>query len=136
MATTAYATRAQLTALAIPAAAVAGIATADQDLALLGASATANGYLRAAGYAVPLPTWHEDLTLAVCQIAAWRLMCGRGIGPEDSEALKESHDTGLQYLKDVAARKALPIDQTEDATPAVDEMAPLVSSDDIDDRGW
>lgn len=132
----AYATRAQLIQIAIPAAALTGISTTDQDAALEAASRKADGYLRAAGYGVPILAWHADLTEAVCQIAALALMRGRGLQPEGSQDLKDASDEALDYLRDVAAKKVIPIDQTEDATPDVDEMAPLVSSDPLDDRGW
>ena len=103
-----YATRAQFFAIALPAAACAGIPDADVDASLVDASATADSYLPPR-YPVPLTSWGDDLTGAVCRIAAWRLLTGRrGVSPEDPGVggISKAHDDAIRWLRDVQANRA------------------------------
>jgi phage gp36-like protein len=103
-----YATRAQLFAIALPAAACAGIPDADVDASIVDASATADSYLPPR-YPVPLTSWGDDLTGAVCRIAAWRLLTGRrGVSLEDPGVggLSKAHDDAIRWLRDVQANRA------------------------------
>ena len=124
----AYATRAELYVLGLPAAALTGVATADQDLALNAASSFCDSYLRGK-YGLPIVAPSYALKLCVCQIAAYRLMIARGFAPESpDDVLKTGHEDALAWLKDCAKGIASPVDYNADSTPSVDEGAPLMTS--------
>lgn len=130
----AYATRAELTTLAIPASALGGISTERQDAALEAASRLADGYLNAR-YRLPLTSYGSDLKRAVCDIAAFILMKARGFSPEtaDADMLQTAERSAVKWLEGIAAGKISPYGlsdsgpsgaNTEDVSEA--SHAPLV----------
>lgn len=128
----AYATRTQLTQLAIPAAALTGVSTADQDAALEAASDLADGYLRSR-YALPLTAWEDDLRRAVCGIAAYDLLTRRGFRPEDSgENVRLRYEDAVRWLKGVADGSISP--SITDSTPTEEEGGLQVDTEAR--RGW
>ena len=128
----AYATRAELYVLGLPSAALTGVATADQDLALDAASSFCDSYLRGR-YGCPIASASYALKLCVCQIAAYRLLCSRGFNPETLDGvIRTNYEEALAWLKDCAKGIASPIDQADDATPSTDENAPLIDSTDAE----
>jgi len=98
------------------------------------ASAQADGYLRRAGYTLPLTSVGEDLKAAVGSIAAYHLASKLGLLPEPAaqSAIYLRHKAALEWLKGVADGSITPIvtgAPTDDTS-----AAPLVSSD--PPRGW
>ena len=67
------------------------------------ASRTADGFL-AQRYSLPLLSCGDDLTMLVCQIAAYRIMCRRGWNPADpnNAGLVFLYNEALRTLKSVA----------------------------------
>lgn len=67
------------------------------------ASAQADGYLRRAGYTLPLASVTEDLKSAVGQIAAYNLAVKLGLLPEPAaqSALYLGHKAAVEWLKGV-----------------------------------
>ena len=128
----AYATRAELYVLGLPSAALTGIAEASQDLALEAANSFCDSYLRGR-YGCPITSPSYALKLCVCQIAAYRLLCSRGFNPETLDGvIRANYEEALAWLKDCAKGIASPVDQTADATPSVDENAPLIESTELE----
>lgn len=127
-----YATMTDLTRLGLPAAALEGIPTADQQAALDAASSTADGYL-ASRFKLPLTVWGDDLRRAVCQVAAYDLMTTRGMAPDSPEAvlLGDRSKGAMAWLRDVADGRV---------TPVVTETAPAaltsVRVESNEPRGW
>ena len=133
----AYATTTDLARLGIASAALTGMATPTQEAALEAASVLADGYLRGR-YTLPLTAWGEDLTRAVCAIAAWDLLCARGFDPNRSgdAAIEARAATATSWLKDVAAGRVRLSggNTTPTATRHARASGPRVSSDRT--RGW
>lgn len=127
-----YARPTDLVRLGLPAVALEGISSDDQQAALDAASATADGYL-AARVRLPLANWGDDLRRAVCAIAAYDLMVTRGMAPGSGEAelLGERSRGALAWLRDVADGRV---------TPTVEETAPsYISGPRVESntpRGW
>lgn len=128
----AYATRADLTRLSLPAAALAGVPEADQDAALEAASDLADSYL-AARYTLPLVSWQDDLRRAVCAIAAYDLMVRRGFSPQGAdEQLRLRYEDALRWLDLVARGLVSPA--IEDSAPGDDGAGPVGYT--RPKRGW
>lgn len=106
---TVYATRTDLTRLAIAAQALGGISTDTQDAALASASSTIDSYLQGR-FKLPLASYGIDITECACAIAAWLLIKGRGLQPgnEAWESLRSGYTDALRWLKDVSDGRALP----------------------------
>jgi phage gp36-like protein len=100
---TPYATRDQLPDFGVNAAALLPIPAAVQDAALAAASEVADSYLRSQ-FVLPLITWGTDLTRAVCMIAAYDLLVGRGYNPEAGADtnIRLRYEDAIAWLKDVA----------------------------------
>lgn len=131
----AYATRAQLAIHGLPAAVLAQVATASQDAILDAASDEADTYLRKR-YGVPLSIYGAALTKHVCAMAAYDLAYVLGVSPEDVERLEARAEIARKWLRDVAKGIVEATDPANDATPSVDESAPLISSADRVDWDW
>ena len=132
----AYATRANLGTHGLPAAVLAEIATADQDAALEAVSDELDEALRAAGYGTPLATYSTSVVRRVCEAASYHLMVVRGYQPDDDpvdDHLRRRYEDFLAWKSQIAKGTIRIAEQVEDATPSVDEMQPLIDSD--DDRG-
>lgn len=113
MATTRYAEPADLTRLSLPASALTGIATADQEAALNAASDVADSYL-GQRFELPLTAWEDDLKRAVCNIAAYDLMSRRGYAPRGADTAAEDnirlrYKDAIAWLERVAAGKVNPV---------------------------
>lgn len=106
----AYATPAELDALALPPDVASAATDAEKEAALEAASRLTDSYLAAAGYAVPLTTWGDDLKNAVCAIAAYDLAVSKGLAPEDGEGsnLYLRKRDAVRWLERVAAGTAKP----------------------------
>jgi phage gp36-like protein len=107
----AYATRAELYALALPQAALLTVATDAQDSALEAASRKADSYL-GVRFELPLTAWGVDLKEAVAKMAAWQLLSVRGFSPEagDAEVFRRNHEDAVRWLEQVAKGAVTPVD--------------------------
>ncbi len=124
-----YATVDDFESLGLPSTALSGFSDSQKIDKLLAASAIADSYLRVQ-YGVPLPSWNVDLTTRVCEIAAWLLMKTRGYAPEGTDLqIRQSYEDATMWLTAVSKGTAIPIEQSQDATPLSYEQGPLVSSD-------
>lgn len=101
----AYITRANLEALALPPGAVGSLLDADVEAIIVRASAEADARLRAR-YTLPLLTWGDDLSGWVADIAGLLVLRKIGTNPEsaDYERFKDAHDLALSSLDKVAKR--------------------------------
>ncbi len=98
------------------------------------ASAEVDGYLRRAGYSLPLAGVGADLKAAVGRMAAYTLAVKLGLLPEPAaqSALYLGYKSSIEWLRGVANGTITPMVVADDEeTPS---MAPHVSSDDL--RGW
>lgn len=133
----AYATTTDLARLGIAATAIAAVSSTIQEAALEAASVLADGYLRGR-YTLPLTTWGEDLTRAVCAIAAWDILCQRGFDPNrgGDVAIETRANAATSWLKDVSAGRVVVSggNTTPTATRHARASGPRVTSDRT--RGW
>lgn len=127
-----YATRTDLTSV-IASSALAHPSTgpAEQDKQLLRASEFVDGFLRQQ-FVLPLSRWGSDLVQAVCDVAAYRLVCLRGFNPEADGQYQDNFDRAERWLKDVAKGLISPdvVDSSSDAEPGkqASTTAPLAYS--------
>lgn len=127
-----YATRADLVGV-VAATALTHPSTgpAAQDSQLMRASEFADGYLRQQ-FVLPLTRWGSDLVQAVCDVAAYRLVCLRGFNPETDGLYKDNFDASQRWLEQVAKGLISPdvVDGSTGAEPGrqADEAAPLAYS--------
>ena len=115
-----YATPAQLAQYSLNATALGGvnpISSTDQQAELDSASTEIDGYL-ASQYLLPLLTWGTDLTVHVCNIAAYRLMGRRGYkaGGAD-QGFKDRYDEAIRWATKIAQGTISP-PTIKDSTPA------------------
>lgn len=106
----------------------------DRATWIAAASAQADGYLRRAGYTLPLTSVGADLKAAVGSIAAYNLAAKLGllVEPAAQSAIYLRYKAALEWLRGVADGSITPIVEgdPDDDTSA----APLMSSD--PPRGW
>lgn len=107
----------------------------DRAAWLAAASAQADGYLRRAGYTLPLASAGDDLQAAVGAIATYHLASKLGLLPEPAaqSAIYLRHKAALEWLRGVADGSITPIvvgGDPDDDTSA----APLVDTEPR--RGW
>lgn len=123
-----YATRPELAAIGLPAQALAGIATATQDIHLVKASAKIDSYLRSR-YSLPLGTPYPDEIVEACALlAAYSLLVYRGFNPASyDENFRLRHEDTLTFLRDLSAGRAT-LSVTADATASTLEGAPRVQT--------
>ena len=140
---TAYATTADLALMGIPSVALTSVTTTVQTAILLAASNFCDGYL-ASQYDLPLTAWGQDLTEAVCHIAAYKLMVKRGFNAESNAAFRQNFEDSLAWLKQISEGKVSPF-EIVDSTPSTPHAGmPIVYSGTTDDetgeaipsRGW
>jgi phage gp36-like protein len=135
-----YATTTDLASFGLPAAATADLDSSDLNAQLEAASATADSYLASRGYALPLTSWGQDLTSAVCRIAAWSIMVNlRGVNPEDPghAAIRLGQQDAMGWLRDVAKGVAnADIAATAPARKRHGTAKAFSSSDSDGSRGW
>jgi phage gp36-like protein len=108
---------------------------AQRTTQITAASATADSYLRTAGYAVPLSSWGADLTWTVGAIAAFRLASKLGLLPQPAHQsdLYLNHKAAVAWFEDVAAGR-ISLDLADADGGAKPSHGPRVTSDDR--RGW
>lgn len=124
-----YAVAADLYALGLPSAALAGVSAGAVEAALVAASGTADGYL-AKRFALPLVEWGDDLTSAVCRLAAADLLTTRGTRPGDGvELVVTRQEQAIQWLRDVSRGLVEP-QGVVDSTPTHAEDHPLLATSD------
>lgn len=142
IATSAYATQADLEQHGYPAAVLDGLDVDTIDAALERASQEADGALRGAGYRTPLDSWSADLTGAVVSIAAWYLMTRRGFDPERGAdaVIRQRFEDAQKWLSEVANRRRQVALCTEppapDPPPAVVAARGAVITVTNSRRGW
>ena len=126
---TAYATRAELYLYALSSAVLTDVGTDVQDAHLEAKSRFADSYF-CKRYGVPLASPDEAVKQCVCALAALSLLEFRGFNPDDPNdaAVVQAAERWLEWLKAVATGKA-DLDQDDDATPSVDEAAPVLETD-------
>jgi len=129
-----YLTDAELVDQHLPGDVAAQSTVTDRAAWLDAASAQADGYLRRAGYTLPLTSAGEDLKAAVGSIATYHLASKLGLLPEPAaqSAIYLRYKAAMEWLKGVADGSITPIvtgAPTDDTS-----AAPLVSSD--PPRGW
>ncbi len=137
-----YATHIQFqnAAFGLPAKALAAVSPTEQLAALEAASRDADSYL-ANRYTLPITQWGTDLTNAVCNIAAYNLLAGRGFAPNSGssdEHVRLRYEDAIRWLRDCSSGKATPTNIT-DSTPAIDQglvdtEAPMFNTNSR--RGW
>lgn len=129
----AYAVKADLIELSMPAGALQGVPDATITRQLTWSSRRVDAAARAsASGGIDADNVPELVKGYVCDIAAWRILRGKGVRPSDEAyvAFKQAHDEALESL-DRWAEGSLVVD---DATPDTSEGAPEVFSD--EPRGW
>lgn len=109
-----YATPADIYRLAFPAAGLAAFSSDDQQAALDVASAFADSHL-SSQFTLPLTSWSDDLRRAVCCIAAYDLISGRGYNPEADPNLRLRYLDSVDWLERVGRNQAHP--QVVDSSP-------------------
>lgn len=117
-----YAAPADLKALSLPASALTGITDPEIQKALDTASSLADGYL-GSRYALPITAHGEDLTRAVCNIAAYDLMTRRGYNPDagGNDSIRDRYTDALRWLERIAGGLVSPVgivDSSPDASGA------------------
>lgn len=133
---TAYATIEDLEDLALPAAALSTLTTAQKEKALEAASRKADGYFRK-NWGVPIVNPNTELKEAVCSVAAWRLMRRRGFAPEAPDSnLRTAFEDAIKWFEACEKNECRPFDDADDATPSSGEGAPLIYSDCDPDDIW
>ena len=115
-----YATLSDLTTLGVASAALAGIATSEQQRAIDTASSLADSYLRNR-FTLPIATPGQALAYAVARIAAYDLLSGRGYNPETGSDpnVRDRYLDAIGWLKGVASGSITPdlVDSSSGAGP-------------------
>lgn len=86
-------------------------------------------------WAPPFQNPSRELVRRTCHVAAYDLLSGIGFNPEQGQhtLVMKNYDDALAWARDVGRGNAMPVDRL-DATPDVDEGAPVCESD--EPRGW
>ncbi len=129
-----YATLANLAQYAAGAAALSSFSDADKTAALVAASEEADGEFNRR-YTLPLTAWGTDVSRAVCEIAAYELLCGPGAFDSANEGnmYRQRALDARAWLKRVGDGTLDP-PAIVDATPDAHEGGPAVITDPR--RGW
>jgi phage gp36-like protein len=126
-------------ALGLPPRALEKVSNTEKEDAITSASSLADGYI-ARGYVLPLTRWGDDLRWAVCVIAAYNLMAGRGFNPEGGdEQLRLRYEDALRWLGRISDGKVRPPGFVDSAEPATGTGANASSAGRISSnprRGW
>lgn len=135
-----YATLAQFRVFGLPSRATTGLADDDIVEQLEAASAVVDGTIASRGYSVPLTTWSDDLSMAVCKLAAFEVLFHlRGANPADPAhaAIVLSRDWAERHIDKVAAgMKSLAGAEPTRARTGTIAIVSLESSEDDGGRGW
>lgn len=107
-----YASTDDLFALGAPEAAFEGLSAPDLESGLSAACDFVDSYL-SGRFTLPLVVWGGDMRRAVCIIAAYDVITGRGYNTQnvggDSDQLKERYDSIIQWLRDIARGDVTPV---------------------------
>lgn len=107
-----YATIPDLYSLGAPETALSELTDDVKESALGAACDVVDSYF-ANRFTLPLVTWGGDVKRAVCIIAAYDLLSGRGWNPTntggDSDQLSTRYDKVLEWLRDVARGLVTPV---------------------------
>lgn len=129
MAATLYLTDQELIAGHLPGDVETQSTSDERALWIEAASAEADGYLRRAGYTLPLSSVGADLRAAVGAIAAFRLASKLGLVPQPAAQsdLYLNYKTALEWLRGVASGSVTP-DVTDDDASGEPSGGPLVNT--------
>jgi hypothetical protein len=138
---TSYSSATEFGQLGVAANYLAGLSVADQNASLAVGYDTCNGYFRAGGYPVPIPTANVgfDVKRAECAVAAWTTIDVDGAEPdsESDKALRQAYEDAIKWLEGVAARKILPFPaDLEETVPETERIGGGVELQSDDQRGW
>lgn len=117
-----YASLENLYSLGAPESAFDGVSTDAQETGLVAACDMVDSYLRER-FTLPLVAYGADLTRAVCIIAAYDLLAGRGYNSQpgsDSAQAEVRYEKVIQWLRDISRG---------DVTPVVTDSAPPSTGD-------
>lgn len=111
-----------------------GKTTAQLNAALVTASRLADSYLKTR-YTVPLTAWDDDLSRAVCDVAAYDIAGSKAHGVDGGKTLiRVRYDDAIRWLKDVSSGEAS-LAVAEEADAEHGEAFGYGASSD-DERGW
>jgi phage gp36-like protein len=112
----AYLTEQELIDSHLPGDVASNSTSTDRTTWIEAASAQADGYLRRAGYTLPLDSVGDDVKAAVGSIAAYRLAVKLGLLPEPAHqsAYYLNYKAALEWLQGVAAGTITPIVENGD----------------------
>lgn len=109
-------------AFGLPAKAWTGVSSPELQKALEEASNYADGFL-ARVYVLPLTLWGNDLKSAICHIASYHLLAGRGFAPNSGtsdEHVRLRYEDALRWLKMVSRREIYPQGIEDSSLPSED----------------
>lgn len=128
----AYATLTQFGLYGLPPATLATVPEDVQTAMLEGASRDVDR-MASSFTSTPFVSWGADITQAVCEIAAWKVMTWRGYSPEgDRDPLRERAQAAMAWVLRAGNDGLLP--GSVDATPDVHEGGSAVYTS--TPRGW
>jgi phage gp36-like protein len=130
-----YAVVADLVRFGVNASALASVSSSDQQAALDNASALADSYL-GARYSLPLTTYGDDIKRAVCNIAAYDLLCVRGFNPAVGADVnyRMRREDAVRWLELVARQQVTPVGIVAGADQVAVYDEPCVTTS--TKRGW
>jgi phage gp36-like protein len=79
--------------------------------------------------------WGNDLSAAVCKIAAYELLAIRGFNPDgDDEQVRKRYEDAMKWLADIAAGRISPVGLVDSTPDEPDEGGAEVVT--LPARGW
>jgi phage gp36-like protein len=132
-----YASIADLEGLGIAGDALAEIGVDVKNKVLLAVSRMMDGFF-AAQFTLPIKTWGLDVTMVCAEIAACKLLRGRGFNPEGIDVnIVQAHDDAMALLK-IWARDDGAVPDVTDSSPNAKEQTPTArpSVTSAPSRGW
>lgn len=130
MAQSQYATKSDLTTLAITAAAAGRFGDAAIEGQLQAASSLCDSFL-VSQFTLPLITWDMSLTRAVCDIAAYYLYCQFGFNPAapQDKLIQTRYEMALKWLAQIQQKEIFPPwEDSSGQAVGTDEGGPFVIS--------
>jgi phage gp36-like protein len=129
-----YATTSDLQGGGLPAAALAGVSSAQQDAALLRAGDLIDSYIRGRATLPLASPYPGEIVRCNVIIAAYDLMQFRGYNPDEFDAgFRARYEDCLAWLRDLSAGR-VNLAAAADATPAEREGRPRIATGAM--RGW
>lgn len=129
MPATLYLSDAELTSGHLPGDVASQSTANDRGIWIAAASAEADGYLRRAGYTLPLSAYGKDLPAAVGSIAAYKLASKLGLVPQPAAQsdLYLNYKSALDWLRGVAEGRVTP-DVTDSDSTTEPSGGPIVDT--------